>query len=127
MNPALYFVCLALMLPIAGFAIFGFVIDSLIQHGLWECLKVLFGPLFDPFGTGRWFFLFLLGFVGLCGIGFFPEYQPFGLGVLALAGTGCTIYVIRVYPNWQVGTIPILLPGTVGIGLSVYYLVRPIL
>jgi hypothetical protein len=126
MSTAIYFVCLTLMLPIAGFAAFGFLIDSLVTRGLWEAFKTIFAPLFDPFGRGRWFFLFFFGFLALCAAGFFPESQPYGFGALACIGAGCTVYVLRVYPNWEAGAIPLFLPSIVGIGLSVYSLVRPI-
>lgn len=65
MNIILYFVCLLLMVPIAGFAAFGFVIDTLVQGGLWELIKLIFSPLFDPFGRGIWF---ILGFLSLLGV-----------------------------------------------------------
>lgn len=126
MNIVLYFVCLLLMVPIAGFAAFGFVIDTLVQGGLWELIKLIFSPLFDPFGRGIWFILGFLSLLGVMGAGFFPESRPYGLGIIACGGLVCTIYCLRVYPNgWELGSLFLFLPGVAGIALSVYSLVRP--
>lgn len=127
MNLVIYFACLLLMLPIAGFAAFGFVIDSLVQFGLWEFIKLIFSPLYDPFGRGIWLILFFLSFAGVCAAGLFPESRPYGLGAIAVAGVLCTIYVFRVYPGpWEPGSFFLFLPGLTGIAMSVYSLVRPI-
>lgn len=127
MNETLYFASLVLMLPIAGFAAFGALIDSLTKFGLWAIIKVLFAPLYDPFGRGLWIFLPLVGFLGLCAAGFFPEARPYGLGAIALGGLLCTVYVVRTYPDpWALGSLFLFVPGLVGIGLSVYSLVHPI-
>ena len=127
MNVVIYFACLLLMVPIAGFAAFGFVIDTLVQSGLWETLKLFFSPLWDPFGSGIWFILGFLTLVGIFGAGFFAASRPYGLGAIACGGLLCTVYCLRVYPNaWELGSLLLFVPGLAGIGLSLYSLVRPI-
>jgi hypothetical protein len=127
MNVVVCFACLLLMVPIAGFAAFGFVIDTLVKSGLWEFIKLIFSPLFDPFGRGIWLILGFLSLVGVCGAGFFAESRPYGLGAIACGGLICTIYCLRVYPDaWAPGSLFLFLPGLAGIGLSIYSLVRPI-
>ncbi len=127
MNVVIYFACLLLMVPIAGFAAFGFVIDTLVQAGLWGFVKLLFSPLWAPFGSGIWFILGFVSLLGIIGAGFFPVSRPYGLGAIACFGLLCTIYCVRVYPDaLELGSLFLFLPGLAGIGLSAYSLVRPI-
>ena len=127
MNVAIYFLCLLLMVPIAGFAAFGLLIESLTHFGLWEVIKLVLSPLFDPFGRGIWFLLGLGGFAGLCTAGFLPAWRPYGLGFIAIGGCACTLYCIRVYPDsLNPGSLFLCIPGLAGVALSVYSLVRPI-
>ena len=127
MNVVIYFACLLLMVPIAGMAAFGFVIDTLVQIGLWGAFKLFFSPLWDPFGKGIWFILGFLTLLGILAAGFFPASRPYGLGAIACAGLLCTIYCVRVYPDaLELGSLFLFLPGLAGMALSVYSLVRPI-
>ena len=127
MNVVIYFACLLLMVPIAGFAAFGFVIDTLVQAGLWGFIKLFFSPLADPFGSGIWFILGFVGIIGILGAGFFPGSRPYGLGAIAFGGLLCTIYCLRVYPDaLELGSLFLFIPGVAGIALSIYSLVRPI-
>lgn len=126
MNVLLYFLCLVLMLPVVGFAAFGFLIDSLTQFGFWQVCGVLFSPLYDPFGKGIWIFLLILSLIGLLSAGVLPPARPYGLAAIATIGTVCGIYIMRVYPDpWGSGGLLIFLPGASGVALSLYCLFRP--
>ncbi|MBI2689450.1 MAG: hypothetical protein HYX27_24345 [Acidobacteria bacterium] len=126
MNVVLYLVCIVLMLPVIGFATFGLVIDSLTQFGLWEVIKILFAPLYDPLGKGIWLILVLAGSAGLIGAGFFPESRTYGFWTIAAATLACIAYILKVYPGpWEFGNILIFIPSLAGIGLSVYCALKP--
>ena len=127
MIEILYFSTLVLMLPIAGLAAFGALINSLTKFGLWAVIKVILAPLYDPFGRGLWILVFLLGFVGLCAAGLFPEARPYGLGAIITGGAACSLYVFFSYPRpWEPGSFFFFVPSTLGIGIGVYSLIRPI-
>ena len=127
MNVVLYFVCLLLLLPMAGLAAFGFVIDSLAHAGLWAVIKIALAPLFEPFGRGLWLYLGLLSLGGLCITGFLPAARPYGFGAIAAIGIGCAVYVLRVYPNdWAHGPIAFFLPTLISVGVSISCIVRPL-
>jgi hypothetical protein len=127
MSVLIYFVCLVLLLPVAGIAAYGFLIDSLVNFGPWEVIKTLFAPLYDPLGKGIWIILFFLGLLGLGGAAFFPAARPFGFGAIAAIGVLCGIYVVKVYPNdWDWGSLALFFPSIVGVVLSTYCLVRPL-
>ena len=78
MNAALYFRCLVLLPPIA---VFGLLIDSLANFGLWEVFKTLAAPLYDPLGKVIWVVLLLLGLLGLGGAGFIPSLDSIALRI----------------------------------------------
>lgn len=121
MYVVLYFLCLLLLLPVAGFAAFGLFIDSLTQFGIWTVFKTLIAPLWDPFGRGLWLLGMLLSGAVLTGAAFFEDARPYGFGAIALAGTFCTFYVIRAYPGgWTLFSVFALVPGFVAVGLSIY-------
>lgn len=125
MNVVLYFLCLALLLPMAGFAAFGFVIDSIVKFGLWKTFTIVFSPLSDPFGKGIWFYLMILSVLGISGAAFIPEARPYGFGAMAIAGVLCVVYVLRVYPDgWSAGSV-LFIPSAASIAISVYCIVRP--
>jgi hypothetical protein len=127
MNVVLYLICLVLLLPILAIAAYGFLIDSLVHFGLWEVFKMLFAPLYDPFGKGLWMILLFFGLLGLGGAGFFPAARPFGFGVIALVGILCGVYVVKIYPNdWAVGSLVLFFPSFVSVALSLYCAVRPV-
>ena len=127
MNAALYFLCLVLLLPIAAIAVFGLLIDSLANFGLWEVFKTLAAPLYDPLGKGIWIILLFLGLLCLGGAGFIPAARPFGFGAIAAIGILCGTSVVKVYPNdWGFGSVLLLIPGMVSIGISIYCVVRPL-
>ncbi len=124
MNAALYFRCLVLLLPIA---VFGLLIDSLANFGLWEVFKTLAAPLYDPLGKEIWVVLLFLGLLGLGGAGFIPAARPFGFGAIAAIGILCGAFVVKVYPNdWGLGSVRLFIPGMASIGISTYCVVRPL-
>ena len=126
MNAALYFRCLVLLLPIAAIAVFGLLIDSLANFGLWEVFKTLAAPLYDPLGKGIWIILLFLGLLGPGGAGFIPAARPFGFGAIAAIGILCGAFVVKVYPNdWGLGSVLLFIPSLVRIALSIYCVVRP--
>jgi hypothetical protein len=127
MNVVLYLICLVLLLPVAALAAYGFLIDSLVQFGLWEVFKMLFAPIYDPFGKGIWIFLFSLGLLGLGGAGFFPASRPYGFGAIAAIGILSSVYIVKVYPNdWAFESFVLFIPSLVGVALSIYCVVRPV-
>ena len=127
MNAALYLLCLGLLLPIAAIAVFGLLIDSLANFGLWEVFKTLAAPLYDPLGKEIWFVLLFLGLLGLFGTGFIPAARPFGFDAIAAIGILCRAFVVKVYPNdWGFGSVLLFIPGMVSIGISTYCVVRPL-
>ena len=116
MNVVIYFLCM-----------FGFVIDSIVQFGLWEAFKTVFAPLWDPFGKGIWFFVFLFSLLGVSVAAFFPDTRSYGFGIMALVGVLCIAYVVKVYPNdWGLGSALLFIPSAVSIGISVYCVARPL-
>ncbi len=126
MNGVIYLVCLLLLLPILGFAAFGALIDSLTTFGFWNVVKFLFAPLYDPFGRGLWLLLGFVSILGLIGAGFHAQARPFGFGAIVLIGVASAIYVTKTYPHpWDFGSLLFFVPSAVGVGISVYCLVRP--
>ena len=127
MNVVLYLVCLVLLLPVVALAAWGLLIDSLVNFGLWEVFKMLFAPLYDPFGKGAWIFLLLVSIIGLGSAGFFPASRPYGFGAIAVIGLVCSGYTTKVYPHlWDASSFLLLVPGFVGVALSIYLVVKPI-
>jgi len=125
MNVVLYFLCLLLLLPLAGFAAFGLLIDSLSEFGVWTVFKTLSAPLWDPFGRGLWLLGLLVSGTALTVVAFIEDARPFGFGAMALAGTVCTFYVIRAYPGgWTLFSVFGLVPGFIAVGLSIYGALR---
>lgn len=128
MNVVLYYICLVLLLPVCGIAAFGYVIDTIGNRGLWEVIKLVFGPLYDPFGKGIWIIMLFLGILGMGSAGFFPAVRPYGFGAIAAIGILCGIYIARVYPSedWALGSIVLFIPSLIGVALSIYCVVRPL-
>jgi hypothetical protein len=127
MNVVLYMVCLVLLLPVVAFAAFGLLIDSLVHFGLWEVFKMLFAPIYDPFGKGIWIILLFLSTLGLGSAGFFPAARPYGFSAIAAIGILCGLYIAKVYPHeWEIGSLILFIPSLVGVALSIYCVVRPV-
>jgi len=127
MSFLLYYLCIVLMLPVLGLAAFGLVIDSLSHFGFWACLKILFAPLYDPFGKGIWLILGLVSILGLLGAGLFSSARPFGFGAIALLSALFGIVVCRTYPDiWQWNSLLLFFPSLTGIAISVYCVVKPV-
>lgn len=125
MNVVVYFLCLVLLLPMAGFAAFGFFIDSLTQFGFWEVFKFIFSPLYDPFGRGIWLLLSLASGLAICVAGFFPESRTYGFAIIAVAGVLCAAYVAKAYPGaWTPAALVLVIPSAASVSISVYSLVR---
>jgi hypothetical protein len=127
MNVMLYMVCLVLLLPVVAFAAFGLLIDSLVHFGLWEVFKMLFAPIYDPFGKGIWIILLFLSTLGLGSAGFFPASRPYGFSAIAMIGVVCAAYIAKVYPHpWHAGSLLLFFPSLIGVALSIYCVVRPL-
>ncbi|HEU0124424.1 MAG TPA: hypothetical protein VFQ91_28095 [Bryobacteraceae bacterium] len=127
MNIAIYLLCLVLLLPAVFFAAFGLLIEGLTTWGLWEMIKILFSPLYDPFGKGIWVFLLFLASGGLLFAGFSDVARPYGFGSIAAIGVLSTLLIFRIYPGpWQWDNIFFLIPGAAAAFGSLYCLARPL-
>ena len=125
-NVAVYFVCVVLILPMTGLALLSLLVESLAALGFWEVFKTILAPFYDPLGRGLWIFVFLISAGMLVAAGFFENYRPYGLGLIALAGTiGCVIVMKVAATEFDWNWVLFYAPAVAGIALSVYSIVRP--
>lgn len=123
----LYMVCLLLLLPVVALSAFLLLIDSLVNFGFWEVFKLLFAPIYDPFGKGAWIFVLFVSMIGLGSAGFFPGSRPYGFGAIALIGVVCAGYIAKSYPHqFDPSSMLLFVPSFVGVALSVYLIVKPL-
>ena len=111
MNGLLFLLSLLLLLPLFAFALFGAFIDSLIAFGFWAVAKMLFAPLWDPFGRGLWLLGAVAGIGLLTGAGLYePTRQTASVTLCALA-IAAAVYCFRTYPGpWEPAHVMMLLP-----------------
>lgn len=126
MHIAIYLLCFVLLLPSVFFMAFGLLVDGLTRFGLWEMIKFLFSPLYDPFGKGIWIILLLLGSAALVFAGFSDAARPYGFSSIAAVGVLTAVIIVRIYPGpWDFGTVLFFTPGALATLGSIYSLARP--
>ena len=126
MNVALYFLSLALILPVMGVAVLCLLLDAVISDGLWAMVKTIFSMIDSPVKLLLWLACFLLAAAGLAGAGFISEARNYGFGAIAILGVAACLVVVRVVPGpFDWGLLLFFSPAAAGVALSVYCMLKP--